>query len=56
MWSGDGRFDSMGRNAKYGVYSMFCSTTMKIVHFKLLQVNWSTGIYFIGINKSLRDS
>ena len=25
LWSGDGRFDSMGRSAKYGVYSMMCS-------------------------------
>lgn len=38
VWSGDGRFDSMGHNAKYGAYTMFCSTIMKIVHFELLQV------------------
>ena len=37
-WSGDGRFDSMGHNAKYGIYSMFCSSNSKIVHFELLQV------------------
>ena len=38
VWSGDGRFDSMGHSAKYGVYTMFCCTIMKIVHFDLLQV------------------
>ena len=37
-WSGDGRLDSMGHNAKYGVYSMFNSSISKIVHFKLLKV------------------
>ena len=35
---GDGRFDSMGHCAKYGVYTMFCSTINKVVHFQLLQV------------------
>ena len=39
VWSGDGRFDSMGHSAKYGVYSMFCNTILKVVHFELLQVN-----------------
>ena len=39
VWSGDGRFDSMGHSAKYGVYTMFCCTIMKIVHFDLLQVS-----------------
>ena len=38
-WSGDGRFDSMGHSAKYGVYTMFCTTLMKIVHFELVQVS-----------------
>lgn len=38
-WSGDGRFDSMGHSAKYGTYTVFCSSVMKIVHFELLQVN-----------------
>ena len=38
VWSGDGRFDSMGHSAKYGVYTMFCCTILKIVHFELLQV------------------
>lgn len=37
-WCGDGRFDSMGHNAKYGVYSMFSADLSKIVHFELLQV------------------
>ena len=37
-WSGDGRFDSMGHNAKYGVYTMFCNSISKLVHFELLQV------------------
>ena len=38
QWSGDGRFDSMGHNAKYGVYTMFCNSISKLVHFELLQV------------------
>ena len=38
-WTGDGRFDSVGHSAKYGVYSMFCTTVMKIVHFELVQVS-----------------
>lgn len=38
VFGGDGRFDSMGHSAKYGVYTMFCCTLMKIVHFELLQV------------------
>ena len=37
-WTGDGRFDSVGHCAKYGVYTMFCTTLMKIVHFELVQV------------------
>ena len=37
-WCGDGRFDSMGHNAKFGVYSMFSANLSKIVHFELLQV------------------
>lgn len=42
-WSGDGTFDSMGHNAKYGMYTMFCNTISKLVHFELLQVkyNWN---------------
>ena len=38
VWSGDGRFDSMGHSAKYGVYIMLCCTISKIVHFDLCQV------------------
>lgn len=44
VWSGDGRLDSMGHSAKYGVYTMLCSPMMKVVHFVLLQVqsmNWA---------------
>lgn len=37
-WCGDGRFDSMGHSAKFGVYTMFCSSINKIVHFELVQV------------------
>ena len=37
-WSGDGRFDAMGHNAKYGMYTIFCNTISKLVHFELLQV------------------
>lgn len=38
VWSGDGRFNSLGHSAKYGVYTMFCTTIMKVVHFELVQV------------------
>ena len=38
-WTGDGRFDSMGHSAKYGVYTMFSTTTLKVVHFELVQVS-----------------
>ena len=46
QWSGDGRFDSMGHNAKYGAYTMFCNSISKIVHFEVVQV-----IYILSINK-----
>lgn len=39
-WCGDGRFDSMGHSAKYGVYTMFCSNIDKCVHFELIQVKY----------------
>ena len=38
-WTGDGRFDSMGHSAKYGVHTMLCTTIMKIVHFEFVQVS-----------------
>ena len=38
VWAGDGRFDSMGHSAKYGVYSMLCTSMMKVVHFDIVQV------------------
>lgn len=38
VWSGHGRFDSMGHSAKYGTYTMFACDLIKIVHFDLLQV------------------
>lgn len=38
VWSGDGRFDSMGHSAKFGAYTMFCTSIMKVVHFELIQV------------------
>ncbi|KAK3743480.1 hypothetical protein QZH41_013093, partial [Actinostola sp. cb2023] len=39
VWTGDGRFDSMGHSAKYGVYTMLCTTIMKVVHFEVVQAN-----------------
>ena len=39
VWCGDGRFDSMGHSAKYGVYTMMSTSIMKIVHFELVQVS-----------------
>lgn len=38
VWSGDGRFDSMGHSAKYGAYTMMNTSIMKIVHFEIVQV------------------
>lgn len=46
VWSGDGRYDSMGHSAKYGAYTMFCCTVGKIAHFELVQVNKLISIYF----------
>ena len=36
--SGDGRHDSMGHNAKFGAYTVYCNDTSQIVHFSLVQV------------------
>ena len=44
VWSGDGRFDSMGHSAKFGAYTMFCNTLLKVIHFEILQVK--TNFYF----------
>ncbi len=38
VWSRDGRFDSMGHSAKYGVYTLFNCNLMQILHFELVQV------------------
>ena len=43
VWSGDGRLDSMGHSAKFGVYTLFCNTILKVVHFELLQVSGVLG-------------
>ena len=39
IWSGDGRFDSMGHSAKYCAYTFMNRTALKIGHFELLQVS-----------------
>ena len=36
--AGDGRHDSMGHNAKYCAYTIFCCTHPGIIHFSLVQV------------------
>ena len=38
LLSGDGRHDSMGHSAKYGTYSIFCSTVGLIIHIVIVQV------------------
>lgn len=52
-WCGDGRFDSMGHSAKYGVYTMYCSTISKIVHFELRQVGLVFSVLFLAYFLSL---
>ena len=47
VWTGDGRFDSMGHSAKYGAYTMLCTTIMKIVHFEVVQVRGLCMNYFM---------
>ena len=39
--SSGARMDSLNQwdTAKYGVYTMFCSSISKIVHFELIQVS-----------------
>ena len=58
-WSGDGRFDSMGHSAKYGVYTMFCTTIMKIAHFELVPVSeihmCICGSYFFSLVRSVSN-
>ena len=46
VWTGDGRFDSMGHSAKYGPYTMLSTTIMKIVHFEVVQVILEILYYF----------
>ena len=46
VWTGDGRFDSMGHSAKYGAYTMLSTTIMKIVHFEVVQVILEILYYF----------
>ena len=50
VWSGDGRFDSMGHCAKYGTYTMFSCDLMKIVNFDNLQVSNIIMIYIPQLN------
>ena len=41
MWygnAGDGKFDSTGHSAKYGVYTVFSTSIKKVVHFKFIQI------------------
>ena len=49
VWCGDGQFNSMGHSAKYGAYTMFCTTILKIVHFDLMQVGFETGLTLCNI-------
>ena len=37
VWSGDGRFDSIGHSAKVGAYTLLWSPIMNIVHSELLE-------------------
>ena len=53
VWSGDGRFDSMGHSAKFGVYTLLCSPIMKIVHFELLQVIVIQNYWVLHFNSSM---
>ncbi|KAL9985088.1 hypothetical protein ACROYT_G007452 [Oculina patagonica] len=56
VWEGDGRFDSMGHSAKYGVYTMLCTTIMKVVHFEVVQCRQMRSAVVNRLNwKGLRD-
>ena len=35
---GDAQHNSMGRNAKYGAYSVYSFSEAKLIHFELIQV------------------
>lgn len=56
VWSGDGRFDSMGHSAKFGVYTLLCSPIMNIVHFELLQVIVIQNYWVFHFNSSMAFS
>lgn len=58
IWCGDGCFDSMGHSAKYGAYTMFCSSILKVVHFELLQVcgfNFEVNFSFVSQSIKIRE-
>ena len=38
--AGDKRHDSMGHSAKYGTYTIFCSTIGLIIHLVVIQVKY----------------
>ena len=37
--TGDARHDSMGYNAKFGIYTIFCSDSSQIIDFSVVQVS-----------------
>lgn len=49
VWTGDGRFDSMGHSAKYGSYNMLCTTIMKTVHFDVVEVLFEIILLFLSL-------
>ena len=44
--AGDGRHDSMGHNAKYSAYTVFCCKIPLIIDFSLVQVWSKISIFF----------